>query len=177
MQPDQARAILDFLLPTIEQEHATTLKVLAAMPNEHLDYAPSEKCTKALDLAYHIASSEQFFLSGVANGAFATGGDYARPESMKTPADVIAMYKEQTAANLERLKGLTGEELARELNFHGVWKMQAVGFLQAMVLHSVHHRGQLSAYLRPMGGKVPAIYGMSADDNPFAEMMAAQAQA
>ncbi len=177
MQPDQAKAILDFLLPTIEQEHATTLKVIAAMPNENLDYAPSERCTKALDLAYHIASSEQYFMSGVANGAFPQGEDHARPESMKTPADVIAMYKEQTAANLARVKALTGEELARELNFYGVWKMQAIGFLNAMVLHSVHHRGQLSAYLRPMGGKVPAIYGMSADDNPFAEVLAAQAQA
>lgn len=165
MQPDQASAVLEFLLPTIMHEHATTAKVLSAVPAETLDYKPSDKCMSANDLTWHIAASEQYFLTAVVEGEFPKGG--SRPETVKTPADIVAWYKEQSAANHARLKALSGEDLARTVSFHGIMSMPAVGFLQLMLMHSSHHRGQLSAYLRPMGAKVPAIYGMSADENPF----------
>jgi uncharacterized damage-inducible protein DinB len=45
----------------------------------------------------------------------------------------------------------------------GFLQMPAVGFLSLLIRHSAHHRGQLSSYLRAMGGRVPAIYGPSAD--------------
>jgi uncharacterized damage-inducible protein DinB len=66
--------------------------------------------------------------------------------------------------------------LLKSINFHNVFEFPAVVYLQLMVNHSIHHRGQLSAYLRPMGAKVPAIYGGSADE-PITIPQAAEAKA
>jgi len=60
-------------------------------------------------------------------------------------------------------QGRAGEQLAKEIDMFGMIQAPAVGFLAMAVKHSVHHRGQLSTYLRPMGGSVPGIYGPSAD--------------
>ena len=75
----------------------------------------------------------------------------------------MARYQVRMPAAIARLKGMPAEQWARELDMFGKWKMPAVGFLSLAVRHSIHHRGQLSAYLRAMGGKVPSIYGPSAD--------------
>ncbi|MBM3793379.1 MAG: hypothetical protein FJW31_04785 [Acidobacteria bacterium] len=64
---------------------------------------------------------------------------------------------------------MTGEQASVIVDFMGVFQQPAVGFVTMAMNHSIHHRGQLSSYLRPMGAKVQAIYGMSADDNPFAK--------
>jgi uncharacterized damage-inducible protein DinB len=61
---------------------------------------------------------------------------------------------------------LPGDQLAREMSMMGVLTKPAVIFLSFLIRHTVHHRGQLSTYLRPMGAKVPSIYGGSADE-PF----------
>ncbi len=166
MQPDQATVVLNFLLPTVEREHATTAKVLAAVPADGKDYCPDARSMKALDLAWHLASSEQYFMTGVVEGEFPSGLD--RPESAHTPEGIVAWYKEQSAANHSRLKAMSGDDLVRIVSFHGKWPMPALGFLQLMLQHSAHHRGQLSSYLRPMGAKVPSIYGPSGDEDPFA---------
>jgi len=72
-------------------------------------------------------------------------------------------FGDSFAKNFERLSGLTGEQLVKVLDFRGVFQLPAVMYLEFTVKHSVHHRGQLSTYLRPMGSKVPAIYGESYD--------------
>jgi uncharacterized damage-inducible protein DinB len=64
---------------------------------------------------------------------------------------------------LQRIKKLSGEELTRQIELFGVYRMPAVGYLSMALRHSIHHRGQLSSYARAMGGKVPQIYGPSAD--------------
>jgi uncharacterized damage-inducible protein DinB len=58
---------------------------------------------------------------------------------------------------------MSGEQLVRIIDLLGMVQMPAVNFVALSVKHSVHHRGQLSTYLRPMGGKVPGIYGPTAD--------------
>lgn len=152
-------------MPMLEREHETTAKVLAAVPNGKLGYQPDPRSMTAAKLAWHIATAEQYFMTGVAEGAFPEGG--APSDEGKTVDDMVAWYKERSAANLARLRQLKPEDLARPVNFHGFMNAPAVTYLQLMLNHSAHHRGQLSAYLRPMGAKVPAIYGMSADENPF----------
>ena len=64
---------------------------------------------------------------------------------------------------MKQIEGLSGEQLAKSIDFRGMFQMPAVSFLQLAQSHTVHHRGQLSTYLRPMGGKVPSIYGESYD--------------
>ncbi len=65
---------------------------------------------------------------------------------------------------LEKVKAMSVEDIAREVDFFGWMKMPAVGLGSMAVRHTAHHRGQLSSYLRAMGGKVPGIYGPSADE-------------
>jgi uncharacterized damage-inducible protein DinB len=59
---------------------------------------------------------------------------------------------------------MTAEQLATPVDFLGVFNLPAVFYLGFVNNHSIHHRGQLAAYLRPMGSKVPSIYGGSADE-------------
>ena len=171
MTPDQAKYLLDFTLPTLENECKTTAKVLAAAPNAHLDYKPSDKCMAAGDLVWHIASADMSFLDGIVAGAFGKGPE--RPANTETPQQVAAWYSQQTSAVIAKLKAFTPDESARILDFHGMFQYPAAGFVTFMIGHSIHHRGQLSSYIRPMGGKVPSIYGPSADENPFADKASA----
>jgi uncharacterized damage-inducible protein DinB len=163
MQPAEGLTVLNFLIHSAENEHATTAKVLAAVPAEGSDYSPDPRSMKAIDLAWHIASAEIFFMTGAAAGEFPQG-DGKRPDSLKTPADIAAWYREQFAATLPKLKGMTGEDCVRMINFHDLFNFPAIVYVNLMINHSIHHRGQLSAYLRPMGGRVPSIYGGSADE-------------
>jgi uncharacterized damage-inducible protein DinB len=79
------------------------------------------------------------------------------------PKDAIARYDERIPAAIARVRSLSDEELGREIDFLGMFKTTGIDMLSLAVRHSVHHRGQLSTYLRPMGGKVPGIYGPTAD--------------
>ena len=161
MTPDQASVIAGFLLPQIEQEVQTTVRVLGAVPDEKKDYSPDPKCMNAGVLAEHIASSDLWFLEAIVNGAFAP-----EPASINAkPADLAVSYGKRAAELIAQIKNLPAEHLAKDVTFYS-WTMPNVTYLQFMIKHSVHHRGQLSAYLRPMGSKVPSIYGGSADE-PF----------
>jgi uncharacterized damage-inducible protein DinB len=159
MTEETAKGLLDYLLPQGQQESAITRKVLNAVPAEHMDYKPSEKCMSGIDLAVHIAAAEAFFLNGVLNGAF----DWKQPD-LKTSADVVAWYDQTVSPLIEKLASLPAAKLAQEVGFMGFMNQPAVTYLSLHLLHNSHHRGQLSAYLRPMGGKVPSIYGPSADE-------------
>lgn len=160
--PDAAKIIADYTLTDYENERAATKRVIAAVPASQESYAPSERCMKSLDLAWHIANSELFFLNSVSEGKFAPG-DSKRPEHIRCAEDVLAWYDKNVPPALERAQGLSGQQTAQVVDFFGFMQLPAVNFLTFMVKHSAHHRGQLSAYLRPMGAKVPGIYGPSAD--------------
>ncbi|MGD1095421.1 MAG: DinB family protein [Bryobacteraceae bacterium] len=164
MTPEQATFLLNTVcLPQIQNEQKTTRRVIEAVPADKSGYKPDPKAMSAFELASHIASSECFFMNGVASGSFDSAGEPI-PESVKTPAQLLEWYDENFAKASARLAGLKPEELTRMINFHGVLNFPAVTYLSMMCSHSIHHRGQLSSYLRPMGSKVPKIYGGSADE-------------
>ncbi len=77
---------------------------------------------------------------------------------------MAAWYAERFEKNLDGLTKLRSEQLLKVVDFRGIFQRPAVTFLQLAMMHSIHHRGQLSTYLRPMGAKVPSIYGESYDD-------------
>lgn len=165
MTPDQALFMTHAVLPQTENEFQTTKKVIAAIPAEQSGYKPDPKAKSALDLAWHIASSEVWFLESVAACSFAAEPG-AMPEGMKTPADVLAWYEPAFHAAVAKVRALSGEQLATPVSFYGVFNLPAGAYLGFNMNHSVHHRGQLSTYLRPMGSTCPSIYGGSADE-PF----------
>ena len=101
-------------------------------------------------------------MNAVASGEFKFENS-SRPEAIRTPADVVAWYSERFASNVERLKTTPADRLVAPIDFRGLFTLPAVAFLQTGISHTIHHRGQLSTYLRPMGAKVPSIYGESYD--------------
>lgn len=165
MTSEQAKTILDYTTGMARREAATTAKILAATPADHQDYAPTDRCMPAGKLVWHIASAEVAILNGAVDGTF----DFSRkqPDDVQTPAQVAEWFKTNANAAIDRCEAMSGEEAGKIVDFMGVFQQPAFGFVSMATVHTIHHRGQLSSYLRPMGAKVPAIYGMSADDNPF----------
>jgi uncharacterized damage-inducible protein DinB len=161
------KTIADFLLRDMEYEMALTKSVFGSVPVDKLDYTPDAKSKSALGLMRHITLEDEWLLNAVADGHL-TGGppDDSDTCGVMCPNDAVARYDEKIPAVMARVRALSDEELAREIDFMGKFKMPAIGLLSLAVRHSVHHRGQLSTYLRPMGGKVPGIYGPTAD-NPW----------
>jgi uncharacterized damage-inducible protein DinB len=164
MSPQQARGIAEYLLADLQQEIPTTVRVMEAAPVDRLDYAPDPKSKNALALIRHIVVDDVWFLNSIADGVFVGGtNDQSDACGIMTPADGAAKYKELVPAALARVRALPGAKLAEDMDLFGMMQLPAVALLGMMVKHSVHHRGQLSTYLRAMGGKVPGIYGPSGD--------------
>ena len=160
---EQAAFVLRTIwLPAYQHEHPLTKAVIAAIPADKADYRPDAIVKSAIDLAWHIVAAEMRFMDGVASGAFDYGNS-TRPESIQTPADVVAWYSDRFAANVERLEATPAEKLLTSIDFRGLFTRPAIVYLQSGLVHSIHHRGQLSMYLRPMGARVPSIYGESFD--------------
>lgn len=162
LTPDSAKAALHMALAAIKKEHGTTKAVLAAIPDNGGDYKPEPAGRTALEIAWHIVASEHRFYSSVTKGSFDVTPS-PKPDSLKTGADIAKYYDELLPKDYAALAELTGEHVAKEMDFRGMFQMPAVAFLDLGLRHSIHHRGQLSVYLRPAGGKVPAIYGESYD--------------
>jgi uncharacterized damage-inducible protein DinB len=114
-----------------------------------------------MELVRHIANADNRFLEVVLTGAFTPTP--AIPEAAKTPQEIAAWYEEKHAANFAAVSKATPEQLLEVVDFRGLMQRPAVMFLAMGLHHTIHHRGQLSSYLRSMGAKVPAIYGESYD--------------
>jgi uncharacterized damage-inducible protein DinB len=160
MTSENAKFLGDFLLGQLRHESGVTRKVLAVVPEETSSYKPSEKCMSGIELAAHLATAEAFFLNGVLDGEF----KMSQPPALKTPAEVVAWYDATIPPLYDRVAAMTGEQLATPVNFMNFMNEPGVVYLTLSLKHSVHHRGQLSSYLRPMGTKVPGIYGPSGDE-------------
>jgi uncharacterized damage-inducible protein DinB len=163
MTPEQGAFLLQSLfLPVYTAEHPVTKAIIAAIPPDKADYRPDSIARNAIDLAWHIVVAEDRFMNAVAAGGF-TFDNANRPEAIRTPGDIVAWYSERFAANIERLRTTAVDALVVPIDFRGLFTFPAVVFLQSGISHSIHHRGQLSTYLRPMGVEVPSIYGESYD--------------
>jgi uncharacterized damage-inducible protein DinB len=163
MSSQEAKTVADFLIADFENEMQTTLRVIQAVPNDRLDYRPDSKSKTGLGLVRHITLEDEWLLNSIANGEFTQPPDDSDACGIMNPADAVARYKEKVPAALDRVRSMSGEKLVAVIDMFGVIKAPGVNFLALATKHSVHHRGQLSTYLRPMGGKVPGIYGPSAD--------------
>jgi uncharacterized damage-inducible protein DinB len=163
LQPDQATFLLQTaFLPAVKNEHTITKNIVGAIPVGKENYRPDEISKSAIDLAWHIAASEMRFLDALRAGEF----DFSprpRPDSIQTAADLNRWYAENFETRVGQVAQLSSEQLVKIVDFRGLFQLPAVMYLGFILHHSVHHRGQLSMYLRPMGAKVPSIYGESYD--------------
>ena len=164
---DQAAFMLHTLgIPALKAEHAMTSAVIAAIPPERADYRPHSDSRSAFDLAWHIVSAEIKYLDAIAAGVFPHDLKPI-PADVRQASDVLAWYAERFNPAMRRLEATSGDELMRMVDFYGLRTFPAIGLLQLILNHTIHHRGQLSTYLRPMGAKVPSLYGPSYDAGGF----------
>jgi uncharacterized damage-inducible protein DinB len=141
-----------------ENESKTTRKVLARIP-EGSDYRPDPKSRPAAEIAWQIVCEEQMIIDALESGKMEWSPRPAPP----TMKELVDVYDSQSAAIVRRWQALPAERWDGELEFFGKQRSAALmawGFL----FDIVHHRGQISTYLRPMGSTVPQIYGPSADE-------------
>ena len=149
-----------------EKEAEATRKVISRIPQETSGYKPEPKSRNAREIAWLIVLEERLLADGLESEAI-DWQDIPTPENVK---DILDAYDRQHDEITERLKQLDetawdkdivflaqGQEIMRASGYHFAWEF---------LFDQVHHRGQLSTYLRPMGSTVPSIYGPSADE-PF----------
>ena len=105
----------------------------------------------------HIAVADNFFLEAPINGLFNPGA-VKIPDALSTPAEIADWYEQTYAKNFDALAKLSGEQLAKVIDFRGIFQQPAVLFLQFGLNHTIHHRGQLYVYLRMLGVDVPPLY-------------------
>jgi uncharacterized damage-inducible protein DinB len=160
MTADQAKAIAEVMGQQIQQEWMTTVKVLEAVPEDKKDWKPAPDSRSAWDLAVHICRSDVWFLNGVLTGSFGQGPQEPPAGDVK---GLVDWYKAEMPKHLARVLAMDAAKLAAVVDFFGM-KMPNAHFLVWQATHNAHHRGQLSTYLRPMGAKVPSIYGGSHDE-------------
>jgi uncharacterized damage-inducible protein DinB len=165
MTPEFSKALAGVFLQGMSSEFPVTSKVIAAIPDANHDYKPDAKSKTAMELAWHIASSDVWFLEAMAQGSFQIPQP-EMPADLTTGAQIAAWYDKEIPAKLPAVEALSGEDLATPLDFFGAYNLPRVLYLEFMNNHMIHHRGQLTTYLRAMGGKCPSIYGGSADE-PF----------
>jgi uncharacterized damage-inducible protein DinB len=165
MNTDQAKAAADALTGLWEGEFKATCQVLAAVKDETKDYKPDAKSRTAWQIAVHLATADVWFMDSIINGKFEFNPDAAKQAEagFKNVNDIVQFYEKTFPEKLKALRGMPAEKLATPLNFMGFMEMPAASYIGFANNHSVHHRGQLAAYLRAMGSKVPDIYGPSAD--------------
>ena len=141
-----------------EDESKTTRKVLARIP-EGSDYRPDPKSRTAREIAWQIACEEKMLIDALENGK-ATWEPADAPGTMK---ELVEIYDRQSGDVISRLKVLPAQRWNGTLEFFGS-QTAASPMAWSFLLDIVHHRGQITTYLRPMGSTVPQIYGPSADE-------------
>jgi uncharacterized damage-inducible protein DinB len=166
MDTNQAQFLTQYMTKLWEGEFPVTCKILAAVPEDRRDYRPDEKSRTAWDLATHIASSDVWFCDSIVAGSFSFDptAEKKAVTAFKSLKDVVAYYSREFPAALARVRALPPEKLTATVDFFGMFQQPNATYLGFANNHSIHHRGQLAAYLRAMGSKVPAIYGSSADE-------------
>lgn len=147
-----------------QKESPVTRKVIARIPQERSGYKPEPKSRNARELAWLMVVEERILVEGLEAGRLAWQ-DVPAPATVE---DIVATYDRQHDELTRRLINLDQSAWERQVPFlfDGQEVMRARGSELAweFLFDQVHHRGQLSTYLRPMGSTVPSIYGPSADE-------------
>jgi uncharacterized damage-inducible protein DinB len=158
---DEKGLILSFW----KKEAAATRKVISRIPQDRSDYRADPKARTAREIAWLIVGEEIALPEGLEKGVF----EWVEIPTPATVAEIVDTYDRRHDEVIGRLERLPVADWERSVPFMfgGQEVMRETGLAMAwgFLFDIIHHRGQLSTYLRPMGSKVPAIYGPSADES------------
>lgn len=162
-------SIAEGLLPEFDHEMANTRRALERVPEEQLGWRPHPKSPTLGWLATHLASMPQWAAMTMQVDAFDIGGE-APPAEVGSREELLAMFDKNVAAARASIVEASDEKMLATwtllMNGNPIFALPRMGVLRGMILnHGIHHRGQLTVYLRLNDVPVPALYGPSADES------------
>ncbi len=157
------KTVRDYFVECFDAETPKFVKVLRAVPADQADYRPHPRSTSAGDLVWLLATE----LGDACELVDRQEVNFA-PKPAPAIPEAVSRYEKNAAELKQRLAKMDDAAWDRNarLMMDGkvMWETSLGDMLFGFLFDAIHHRGQLSSYLRPMGAKVPAIYGPSADD-------------
>lgn len=157
------QTVREYYVQCLKSELPAFTRVLQAVPPDKADYKPHERSMSASDLVALLATEARDACTLIENGetSFVAAPAPPVPEAVQAyataSADLVALAEAMTDA-------AWGKEARYLFDGKVAWQASLGDMLFGLLHDGIHHRGQLSTYLRPMGAKVPSIYGPSADD-------------
>ena len=155
----------DMFLNTFEREYQTTLRVLKAYPPERADLKPSAKSKDALELAWMLVLNQGVVIPTLDNQLDPT----KLPAAAKNWNEIVPALEGAHRAAIDRLNGSTDEDWNRTIKIpvapKTIGDMRVGDALWFFLSDTIHHRGQFTVYLRMAGGKLPSVYGPTADES------------
>jgi len=149
-----------------DREFRTTVSVFQSFPADQLDAKPHERSRTVRDLAWQCVIDERVIAAILSKTEHDLRNVPPGPPPPEAMEEIVAAYESAHSEAVEKLNRLPAEKFGRTVTSilaSGEWKMPQPEALWANVMDQVHHRGQLTIYLRQAGGKVPSIYGPSGD--------------
>lgn len=157
------------LIAELQHETATTRKCLERLPEKEFGWKPHEKSMTLGRLAQHVAEMTGWITVTINQDELDFGKEDYKPKPINTKAELLELFDEETRKAVAALEGATDENLMQNWTLRNgdqvFFTMPRIGAIRAMAMnHIVHHRGQLSVYMRLKNVPLPQIYGPSADE-------------
>ena len=152
-----------------QYESANTRKMLERVPEDKFDWRPHEKSMTLGRLATHLAEIPEWCGTILDQDELDLAGSDYEPRTAGSGAELLELFDANAAAFIESVSGRTDEEMLADWTFRVGEKVfgtqPKVGALRSFILsHAVHHRGQLSVFMRLLDISLPQVYGPTADD-------------
>jgi uncharacterized damage-inducible protein DinB len=165
-------ALIEGMLQELEQEAATTRRVLERVPDNQLGWRPHQKSRTLGQLALHIAVVPGAVAEFVASPSPVQAPQFGPDPSPASSSELMPALDQSIAKAKKVLGGMDDATLMATwrmmLGDREIFAVPRAAMLRSVMLnHWYHHRGQLTVYLRELGVPIPSIYGPSADENPF----------
>lgn len=155
----------DQLIQTWQREHTTTTRVLNAYPIDKAELKPHEKSRSAKELAWTFVSEYAALKMAVDNGQI----DFmSLPKSPDTFSEILTSYNNIQSEFMNSISNVSEADLQKDIPFpvapNQMGNLRLMDLCWMFLMDHIHHRGQFSVYIRLAGGKVPSIYGPTADE-------------
>jgi uncharacterized damage-inducible protein DinB len=159
------------LLPEFDHEMATTRKVLERIPDDKLGWKPHDRSMTMGELATHLATISHWSEAIMGQESFDVETAPPTPK-LKSRQEILGAFDQSTATARKVIAAASDEKMMKPWSLVSggktVFSLPRVGVLRSFIMnHGIHHRGQLSVYLRLNNVPVPSIYGPSADEGAF----------